>query len=110
MKNVALTLAFLLELVAFIAFAALGYLLPTGGIVKLVAFVVLLVLVITFWSVYMAPRAPHKLKGVQYHGAKAIVYVLAAVAIFARETPFLAVLFLVAYAVDEVALRKHNLA
>jgi hypothetical protein len=104
MKHLALALAFFLELVAFVGFACLGYLLDVTSIYKIIMFIILFVLVISFWSVYMAPRAPHKLSGAHYYLCKSAIYLVAAVSIYGIKTPALSASFLIAFAIDELVI------
>ncbi len=110
MKNLALAVAFLLELVAFVAFASFGYLFTSNNTLHITLFVALGSLVIVFWSLFMAPKAPKKLKVTQYYVAKSIIYAVSAVTICGLKGTFLGVLFVVAAAADELLLHKHNTA
>ena len=110
MQVLALTLAFLLELIAFVSFACIGLLLKAGGAVHIALGLILFVLLITFWSMYMAPRAAHKLKPVPYYIAKSVIYSVSALTIFTQATATWGVIFIVLVLVDEIALFRHNLA
>lgn len=109
MIGVALGLAFLLELVAFIAIADLGLLLPGPLAVRAAAFTLLLAGIVVFWSVYMAPKAPRKLKTRNYYLAKSIIYGVSAVSLAVEQTMFLATCFVAAALFSERIIYKHNL-
>jgi hypothetical protein len=110
MNNVALGAAFLLEIVAFISFASVGFLFSVTHFVQLVIAFVLFVTLITFWSLYMAPKAPKKFKVVPYYVSKAVIYSLAALSIFKSHGVTLGILFVVFVILDEALLFKHNLS
>lgn len=108
MKSFGLGVAFVLEIIAFISFASLGLLFPVGHILQILLSVFLFVVLIIFWSVFMAPKAPQKLKLVPYYISKFIIYSLAAVYIFERQKPIIGVLFVIAALIDEKVLFEHN--
>lgn len=110
MKPLALTIAFLLELVAFAAFAGISFLLPGGKVLHIAGFVVLLAGLIAFWSVCMAPKAPKKFKPMAYYAAKACVYAVAAFTLLYAYPPLYGILFVAAVLVDEALLFRHNLS
>ena len=110
MKSLLLTLAFLLEIVAFIAFAAFGYVFPLSGGLQIVLFVILFVALITFWSLYMAPKAPKKFSPLPYYITKALIYAVSAVTIFAVKGSALGIKFVILVLVDEALLFRHNLS
>jgi len=110
MKSLLLALAFLLEIVAFISFAAFGYTFPIDNWLKLVLFIVLLVALITFWSLFMAPKAPNKLNPLPYYFAKAIIYTISAITIFATKGVGLGITFVALALADELSLFRHNLS
>lgn len=56
------TLAFLLELALLAAAVAIGLLLPAPLGVRIAAAIVLPALVIAVWSIWVAPRAPRRLR------------------------------------------------
>ena len=110
MQTLLLALAFLLEIAAFIGFAAFGYVFPLDSWLKVVLFIILFAALIIFWSVFMAPKAPKKLNPLPYYLAKAPIYVLAAITIFATQGTSLGVTFAVLAILDELLLFKHNLS
>lgn len=108
MKNIGLGLAFLLEIIAFFSFAGLGSLFHISSVLQAISFVVLLSLLILFWSLFMAPRAAKKLSVVPYYISKVMIFSLSALVIFEKQTVILGVLFVVACLLDEVLLFRHN--
>ncbi len=110
MKSIGLALAFVLEIVAFICFADIGGLIFKNAVVNTLIFVVLLVALMVFWGLYMAPKASKKLKTTPYYVAKGIIYAVAAFDIYATQNPGLAAVFAVAAIIDELLLYKHNLS
>lgn len=109
MQFIALAIAFILELIAFASFAALGWLAPADKIVRGVLVIVLLGVVITFWSLYMAPQASMKLNDGLYYLAKATIYLIAAIALYALGQQTWAGIFVAAVIIDEAILygRQH---
>lgn len=109
MQALLLALAFLLEIVAFIAFSAFGYVFPLPGWAQLALFIVLFVALVSFWGVYMAPKAPKKLDLIPYYIAKAVIYGISAVTIFVTRGPAPCSTFVVLALLDEALLFRHNL-
>jgi hypothetical protein len=108
--NLLLTVAFLLELVAFAALAGVGFLLPANQGLQIATACILFVAVIWFWGVYMAPKSKHKLKATRYYVAKAIIYALAAWSIFMLKGPLLGSAFALIALCDEALLHgKQNI-
>lgn len=105
----ALALAFLLELVAFGYFAAVSFTFDLAKPVQIALFVVLLGALITFWSIFMAPRAVKKFKPFAYYVAKAVVYGVSAYAIYQLASPKWFWIFVVCAVLDDIVLFKHNL-
>lgn len=106
MQLLFLAVAFILELIAFAAFAAVGYLLPIHATLQLLVATILLILVVAFWGLYMAPKAPRKLEKRAYYLAKFSVYGISAIALLNLMSPEAAVGFTVAVAIDEAYLIK----
>jgi hypothetical protein len=106
MKNLLLTLAFLLELMAFAGFAGLGLLASTASLAQLMIAVLLFVLLIVFWSLFMSPKATHKFSLPWYYLAKAIVYGLAGFTISAKLGTGSAITFGALVIADEAALYR----
>ncbi|MGC4964270.1 YrdB family protein [Gordonia sp. DT218] len=99
---------FLIELVALGAFASLGLAWCGTGVLGWVVTVVLLVAVITFWSLFMAPKAPRRFRPVPYYLAKAVIYLAAAYALY-RAAPVAALIFVGVAAVSEPLFHRHNI-
>ncbi len=97
-----LLLAFILELIAFFAFAALAFVFELNTIIQIVMYILLLVLVIAFWSRFMSPRASKKLQGQKYYASKAVIYLIAAFVLFNTVNVTVAVLFIVIWLIDEL--------
>jgi len=110
MLYLALTAAFLLELIAFVSFAAFGYLLHLSTALHLALFVILLSVLIGFWALFMAPRAVYKFKVLPYYLAKGLIYAISATTLFALKGPLWGGLFVILALVDELVLFKHNLS
>jgi hypothetical protein len=106
MQLLALAMAFIIELVVFVSFAALGTLAPGTDVQRWVLFGVLLAGVVTFWGMYMAPKAPRKLRGKAYYGTKAAVYICAAIAIGLIQGVVWAGGFIAVFLIDEAILYK----
>lgn len=82
MQHINLLLAFILEIIAFLGFASLGFLLPVALWIQILCAVVLFAGLIAFWAKYMSPKAPKKLTLPLYYTAKFVVYALASLAIY----------------------------
>jgi hypothetical protein len=100
----ALAVAFLLELIAFCAFAGAGFLLPGGLAVQWVAAIALFVALIAFWGRFMAPRAARQLGGAPYYAAKLCIYAVSAAVIVAFGGVPLGAAFGIAALLDETLL------
>ncbi|HVS58524.1 MAG TPA: DUF2568 domain-containing protein [Candidatus Saccharimonadales bacterium] len=110
MQALLLALAFVLEIVAFIAFSAFGYVFPLPEWAHLALFAVLFVALVSFWGVYMAPKAPKKLDLIPYYIAKAIIYTVSAVTIFFTRGAAPCSTFMLLALLDEALLFRHNLS
>jgi hypothetical protein len=110
MKLLLLTLAFALELVAFAAFSAFPFVFEISALLRIGLFIILFVLLITFWGVYMAPRASKKLNVLPYYCAKLIIYAVSAFVLFELIGTGVGLVFIVACLLDEAFLYKHNTA
>ena len=110
MQAILLTLAFILEIVAFISFAAFGYVFPVDNWLKIVLFVLLFALLIVFWSLFMAPKAPKKFSPLPYYLAKTPIYAVSAITIFVTQGTSWGLTYVALAFVDELLLFKHNLA
>lgn len=109
MNILALTLAFLLELVAFGYFAAVSLTLDIAKPIQIALFVALLGALIAFWSMFMAPRAIKKFRPLPYYIAKAMIYAVSTYAIFKLVGATWCYLFVVCALLDEIILFRHNL-
>ncbi|GAB92592.1 YrdB family protein [Gordonia rhizosphera] len=107
MKYLAGLGAFVLELVAWGAVASLGLVFAGTGVIGWLVSVVILIAVVGFWGVFMAPKAAHRLPMVPYYVVKAIIYLVAAYAIF-RASPVWALVFVVAVVITEPLFYRHN--
>lgn len=109
-KNTSLTFAFLLELVAFASFSCIGLLINTNRILNIIIFLVSLSVLITFWGLFMAPKAKYKFEPVTYYSFKVIIYVLSALVLWVKINPVTGIAFVVLGIIDEALLFKHNLS
>ena len=107
---VLLALAFILELVAFVGFAAIAFCLHYPVILQLIMAIALFVGLIVFWSFYMAPKAVKKFSPVYYYIAKVIIYAIATFAMFRLWGATFAIVFVILAIIDEATLYRHNLA
>ncbi|MGV9709492.1 YrdB family protein [Gordonia sp. NPDC003424] len=96
---------FLAELVAWAGVASLGLLWLGNTLIGWVVSVLLLIVVIGFWSRFMAPKAPHRLQPVPYYVVKAIIY-LGAVLAIVQVSRVAAVIFAIVAVVSELAMRR----
>lgn len=64
-KNINVMLRFLLEVILVISLMYYGLKNPTRGFVKLGLGIIFPVLVVIFWSIYIAPKSPNTLVGVK---------------------------------------------
>lgn len=110
MTFILLTLAFLLELVAFAAFSAVAFVFTANLPLRIISFVLLLALLILFWSIFMAPRAAKKLNIVPYYCVKLVIYAISTFVLFKMMGPGVGVAFILASLLDEALLHSHNTA
>jgi hypothetical protein len=109
MNVLLLTLAFLLELVAFGSFAAVGFLMPVSFVWQCIIALILFILFAVFWGIFMSPRAPKKFSPVVYYVAKATLYTVSAYVLFVKTPHSIAISFIILSILDDVFLYKHNL-
>ncbi len=83
LKGLNLVLAFLLELAMLAGFAVWGWSISTSTPVRLAAAVLAPGAVMVLWGLAVAPRAPSRLPRPWLEVAKALIFVLAAVALAA---------------------------
>lgn len=109
MKWIFLALAFVLEVIAWVAFSAVGYTLHISSGLKLGMFIVLFVAMIGFWAVFMAPKSSRKFGTKAYYVAKTLIYAVSAYVIFQSKGVKLGALFVALTLLSEAVLCKHNL-
>lgn len=108
MLYVAGLVVFVIELVVWGAVASLGLAwLGTGWLGWTIAVLIFLA-VVGFWSVFMAPKAPRRFGLVPYYIARAVIYLVAAYAIF-RASHLWALVFVIAVAITEPLFYRHNI-
>lgn len=105
MKELALTLAFLLESAAAISYAYAG-LTSTSVFNKIVFGIFFPLILISFWGIWMAPKSKRRLKQPYYASAKTIIFGGAIVALLASTPVLVPVLFFVLWVLDEILLYK----
>jgi len=105
-----LTLAFLLELVAFISFAFSPILLHIDKLIQVCLGIFLFLALIAFWSLFMAPKAPRKFKLLPYYVSKSIIYCISALVLFEDINSMVCIVFILLAAADEAFLFKHNVS
>jgi hypothetical protein len=92
-KPVAQAVAFLLELVLVAAFADWGFSVDASAAVQVVLGIGLPVLLIVIWGIWLAPRAERRLIPSTRIAAKATLFLLGSIAMFAAGHHALAVVF-----------------
>lgn len=108
MQTILLALAFLLELIAFISFAAISYVLNLANNLKLALFVILLMALVVFWSFFMAPKASRKFRTVPYYVSKALIYTISAITLCSLHGMLTGGVFVALVLLDETMLFKHH--
>jgi hypothetical protein len=108
MEQVMLGLAFILEIMAFVGFSALGLLAPAPRLVQLGVCLVLFAALVLFWGRFMAPRSTHPLPLKPYYIAKLIIYGSAAYMIIKLYGQGTGAAFTIALILNELALFKYN--
>jgi uncharacterized protein DUF2568 len=108
MRNLNLALAFLLEIVAFLGFAATGLLLPIDTLFQIISIILLFALLIVFWSRFMSPRAPKKVNLATYYLIKFVIYGIAAFTIFNFFGQFESILFFTVFLLNDSLLFTYN--
>lgn len=108
MHNFNLILAFLLEIIAFISFSAISFLLPVETLFQVIGAIVLFALLVAFWSRFMSPRASRKVNHTTYYLIKFIIYAIAAFAIFYLYGQFESILFFIVALLNDLLLFNHN--
>lgn len=108
MNVLALALAFLLELVALVYFAAVSFTFDIAKPVQFLVSIVLLSVLVTFWGTYMAPRGSKRFAPTAYYIAQTCIYAVSAFAIFQLAGPKWCWVFVGLAVLDDIALFKHN--
>lgn len=101
-----LLVAFLLELVAFFSFASLALMVEMNATLQLTLYILLLVIVVAFWSFFMSPRSPKKLQTKKYYLSKAIIYLIAAFVLANMTNPIIGTSFIIVWLVDDLIIFK----
>lgn len=109
MKYVALTLAFILELIAFAFFAGFGLTLHVATPLKFTLVTVLFISLIVFWGLFMAPKAQKKVTVSKYYIFKISIYAVSAYSILILVARSYFIAFIIAVLLDELFLYRHNL-
>jgi hypothetical protein len=104
MKLITLVVAFALELVAFVFFSLAAFLLPVDSYLQYIITAVLFVGVITFWGLFMSPRAIRKLGVLPYYVLKFFIYAVAAMSLLKLTRFVYFALFIVVAVGDELLL------
>lgn len=108
MHNLNLILAFVIEIVAFIGFAAISFLLPIETLFQAIGAIVLFALLVIFWSRFMSPKATKKVGLATYYLIKFILYGIAALTIFYLYGRFEGILFFTIALLNDLLLFKYN--
>jgi uncharacterized membrane protein YfcA len=108
MRNLNLTLAFLLEIIAFLGFSMTGLLLPADTLFQIISVLFLFALLIVFWGRFMSPRAPKKVSLATYYSIKFIIYGIAAFTIFHLYGQFESILFFTVSFLNDSLLFNYN--
>lgn len=107
-RSVLLLVAFMLELVVFVALPAVAFLMPLARGLQVPLAIALFTVLVLFWSRFMAPRASRRLGKAGYITSKAVIYGLACVVIVLYQGGLIGSIFSVATLVDELALMKQR--
>ena len=99
-------LAFIIELIAFIGFASASLLLPLQPVFQIIIGVILFIALITFWGIFMSPRASKKFGKKHYYLAKVVIYTIASVTIVNFWGMGFGLLFIATALVDEIVLLR----
>jgi hypothetical protein len=108
MRILNLALAFLLEIIAFIGFAAIGFLFPIDTSFQIASAVLLFVLLIVFWGLFMSPKAPKKVNLATYYLVKLAIYGVATFTIFHFYGQFQSILFFAVSLLNDCLLFNYN--
>ena len=83
-----LAIGFLVELLAWVGCAALGFVFFDSWL-SWIATAIIFVTVVVFWGLYMSPKARYALPIVPYYACKSIIYVVAGAALYHFSPPLL---------------------
>lgn len=108
MQILNLILAFILEVIALLGFAAVGFLIPIETLFQIISALLLLVLLIAFWGRFMSPKAPKRVNLATYYLIKYVLYIIAAFTIFRFYGQFESILFLAISLLNDCLLFKYN--
>lgn len=108
MRSLNLFLAFIIEIVAFVSFAAIGFLLPTSVVFQIISALALFTLLVIFWGKYMSPRAPKKVGLKLYYLVKFTLYAVAAVSLFYKYGQLYTIIFAALSIFNEATLFNYN--
>lgn len=103
-KNTNLALAFLLELCMLAALCYWGFVAGQGTLQKLVLGLGTPLVVAVVWGLFAAPRATRRLAGFGLFALKALLFCLAAVALWIAGLPALAIVFIVVVVLNGLLL------
>jgi Protein of unknown function (DUF2568) len=108
-RAVNLTVAFLIEVVALVAFAWWGFHLSEAGWVRALVGVGVPIVTAVAWGLFLAPRATFKLPRVVQLVLKAVVFGAATAAIIASSSLLLGIVFAAIVVVNTALIRIGNL-
>lgn len=100
-----LAVAFLLEVAALVAFAWWGFEATEITLARITLAIAAPIVVAVFWGTFMAPTAKRRVSGAVYYVFQAVVFGLAAAALWLVGKPVLAIVFAVVYVVNTVLVR-----
>lgn len=103
-KNTNLALAFVLELCMLAALCYWGFVAGNGILQKLALGLGVPLVVAVIWGLFAAPRAMRRLTGAGLFALKALLFCLAAVALWAAGLTVLAAVFIVVVALNGILL------
>lgn len=108
MKLFHLTLAFILEIIAFISFAAIVLFFPAGKLWHVAWYVSLFIILICFWGIYMSPKALKRFSGANYYIIKSIIYLVSTISLYQYKGKIYAIVFVVLFLLNEYFLHREN--
>ena len=105
----ALTVAFLLEIVMWCTLGAVAFLFPFDLPIKILLFVVFTAAVIFFWAVFMSPKASKPLSKIVHTITKHAMYFVAFLIIYMTQDIKYAIAFIAIYIIDEFILSMFHI-